>query len=94
MFHVITTTGFKQSVCDNSFYNSPLTKFWAFAFTLSKAPELGKASFTLLMVLWSKIPSVKVVLDISCVSFAGSVIDQVKRRLDGLNLVFGWLGYI
>lgn len=36
------TKGLKQSVCDQSFYNGPVSKFWAYAFVLSKAPELGK----------------------------------------------------
>lgn len=44
MLHVITTSGFRQTVCDTSFYSAPITKFWAYAFVLSKAPELGKAS--------------------------------------------------
>uniref|UniRef100_A0A3Q1I8A4 Elongation of very long chain fatty acids protein n=1 Tax=Anabas testudineus TaxID=64144 RepID=A0A3Q1I8A4_ANATE len=48
MFHIITASGFKQSVCDNNFYNAPLTKFWAFAFTLSKAPELVDTVFIVL----------------------------------------------
>lgn len=42
MMHIITKSGFKQSVCDNSFYNAPITKFWSYAFAISKAPELGK----------------------------------------------------
>lgn len=37
------TKGLKQSVCDQSFYNGPVSKFWAYAFVLSKAPELGEA---------------------------------------------------
>ncbi|KAJ0060386.1 hypothetical protein NL108_010168, partial [Boleophthalmus pectinirostris] len=40
MMHVLTTSGFRQSVCDIGFYHAPLTKFWAWAFVLSKAPEL------------------------------------------------------
>lgn len=44
MLHVLTTSGFRQSVCDISFYSAPVSKFWAYAFVLSKAPELGKAS--------------------------------------------------
>ncbi|KAK0146264.1 Elongation of very long chain fatty acids protein 6 [Merluccius polli] len=44
MMHVLTTSGFKQSVCDTSFYSAPVSKFWAYAFVLSKAPELGKTS--------------------------------------------------
>jgi hypothetical protein len=38
------TKGLKQSVCDQSFYNGPVSKFWAYAFVLSKAPELGELS--------------------------------------------------
>lgn len=45
MLHVLCTSGFKQSVCDQSFYNGPISKFWACAFVLSKAPELGEAGF-------------------------------------------------
>ncbi|XP_028287856.1 elongation of very long chain fatty acids protein 6-like [Parambassis ranga] len=48
MLHVITNSGFKQSVCDNSFYSAPITKFWAYAFVLSKAPELGDTVFIIL----------------------------------------------
>ncbi|CDQ69608.1 unnamed protein product [Oncorhynchus mykiss] len=44
MFHVLNKSGFKQSVCDTSFYSAPVSKFWAYAFVLSKAPELGKES--------------------------------------------------
>lgn len=44
MLHVLTTSGFKQSVCDPGFYSAPVSKFWAYAFVLSKAPELGKTS--------------------------------------------------
>ena len=44
MVHVLTTNGFRQSVCDISFYSAPVSKFWAYAFVLSKAPELGKTS--------------------------------------------------
>uniref|UniRef100_A0A8C9S7K6 Elongation of very long chain fatty acids protein n=1 Tax=Scleropages formosus TaxID=113540 RepID=A0A8C9S7K6_SCLFO len=36
-----TFRGFKQSVYDQSFYSGPISKFWAYAFVLSKAPELG-----------------------------------------------------
>uniref|UniRef100_A0AAQ4S0P1 Elongation of very long chain fatty acids protein n=1 Tax=Gasterosteus aculeatus aculeatus TaxID=481459 RepID=A0AAQ4S0P1_GASAC len=42
MVHILMTKGLKQSVCDQSFYNGPISKFWAYAFVLSKAPELGK----------------------------------------------------
>lgn len=42
MTHILMTKGLQQSVCDQSFYNGPVSKFWAYAFVLSKAPELGK----------------------------------------------------
>lgn len=42
--YILMTKGLKQSVCDQSFYNGPVSKFWAYAFVLSKAPELGKTS--------------------------------------------------
>ena len=42
MTYILMTKGLKQSVCDQSFYNGPVSKFWAYAFVLSKAPELGK----------------------------------------------------
>lgn len=44
MMNVINTKGFRGSVCDNSFYSAPVSKFWAYAFVLSKAPELGESS--------------------------------------------------
>ncbi|KAF3704086.1 Elongation of very long chain fatty acids protein 6 [Channa argus] len=48
MLHILTTSGFKQSVCDNRFYTAPITKFWAYAFTLSKASELVDTVFIVL----------------------------------------------
>ncbi|KAG9346176.1 hypothetical protein AGOR_G00202300 [Albula goreensis] len=48
MLHVLCTSGFKQSVCDQSFYRAPVSKFWAYAFVLSKAPELGDTVFIVL----------------------------------------------
>ncbi|CAM4712632.1 hypothetical protein PO909_012314 [Leuciscus waleckii] len=48
MFTVVTTHGFRQSVCDTDFYSAPVSKFWAFAFALSKAPELGDTVFIVL----------------------------------------------
>uniref|UniRef100_A0A3Q0S999 Elongation of very long chain fatty acids protein 6 n=1 Tax=Amphilophus citrinellus TaxID=61819 RepID=A0A3Q0S999_AMPCI len=48
MLHVLTNSGFRQSVCDNTFYSAPVTKFWAYAFALSKAPELGDTLFIVL----------------------------------------------
>lgn len=44
MLHVLHTSGFKQSVCDQGFYSGPVSKFWAYAFVVSKAPELGRPS--------------------------------------------------
>ncbi|XP_061564435.1 elongation of very long chain fatty acids protein 6-like [Cololabis saira] len=48
MLHVLTTGGFRESVCDNSFYSAAVTKFWAYAFILSKVPELGDTVFIVL----------------------------------------------
>ncbi|KAJ8264540.1 hypothetical protein GJAV_G00150480 [Gymnothorax javanicus] len=48
MLHVLYYSGFKQSVCDQSFYRAPVSKFWAYAFVLSKAPELGDTVFIVL----------------------------------------------
>lgn len=49
MGFVLSTSGFKRSVCDQGFYNGPVSKFWAYMFVLSKVPELGecKTSFAL-----------------------------------------------
>ncbi|XP_072352001.1 very long chain fatty acid elongase 6 isoform X1 [Scyliorhinus torazame] len=48
MVYILTTSGLKQSVCDQGFYNGPISKFWAYAFVLSKAPELGDTFFIIL----------------------------------------------
>uniref|UniRef100_A0A3Q3WDE9 Elongation of very long chain fatty acids protein n=1 Tax=Mola mola TaxID=94237 RepID=A0A3Q3WDE9_MOLML len=48
MFHVLGSRGFRGSICDQSFYNGPVSKFWAYAFVLSKAPELGDTAFVVL----------------------------------------------
>ncbi|KAG7462596.1 hypothetical protein MATL_G00186440 [Megalops atlanticus] len=48
MLHILNTSGFKQSICDQSFYSGPVSKFWAYAFVLSKAPELGDTIFIVL----------------------------------------------
>ncbi|XP_076018789.1 very long chain fatty acid elongase 6-like isoform X1 [Genypterus blacodes] len=48
MFHVLASSGFRRSICDQSFYNGPVSKFWAYAFVLSKAPELGDTAFIVL----------------------------------------------
>uniref|UniRef100_A0A1A8IGA0 Elongation of very long chain fatty acids protein n=1 Tax=Nothobranchius kuhntae TaxID=321403 RepID=A0A1A8IGA0_NOTKU len=43
MLHVFSNRGFQQTVCDNYFFRAPVTKFWAYAFTISKVPELEMA---------------------------------------------------
>ncbi|NP_001002570.1 Elongation of very long chain fatty acids protein 6-like [Danio rerio] len=48
MFNVVCSEGFRQSVCDTDFYSAPVSKFWAFAFAISKAPELGDTVFVVL----------------------------------------------
>ncbi|CAG05092.1 unnamed protein product [Tetraodon nigroviridis] len=48
MVHVLRSSGFRRSVCDQSFYYGPVSKFWAYAFVLSKAPELGDTAFVVL----------------------------------------------
>nr|XP_057915336.1 elongation of very long chain fatty acids protein 6-like isoform X1 [Doryrhamphus excisus]XP_057915343.1 elongation of very long chain fatty acids protein 6-like isoform X1 [Doryrhamphus excisus]XP_057915350.1 elongation of very long chain fatty acids protein 6-like isoform X1 [Doryrhamphus excisus] len=48
MLHILSSGGFRRSVCDQIFYNGPVTKFWAYAFMLSKVPELGDTFFIVL----------------------------------------------
>ncbi|XP_068114049.1 very long chain fatty acid elongase 3 [Hyperolius riggenbachi] len=48
MINILLSSGFKQSVCDRAFYNGPVSKFWAYAFVLSKVPELGDTLFIVL----------------------------------------------
>ncbi|XP_029377103.1 elongation of very long chain fatty acids protein 6-like [Echeneis naucrates] len=48
MLHILSSSGFRQSICDQSFYSGPVSKFWAYAFVLSKAPELGDTAFIVL----------------------------------------------
>ncbi|KAK1794176.1 hypothetical protein P4O66_011071 [Electrophorus voltai] len=48
LLHLLTSSGFRESVCDTKFYSAPVSKFWAYAFTLSKAPELGDTIFIIL----------------------------------------------
>ncbi|XP_048843924.1 elongation of very long chain fatty acids protein 6-like isoform X1 [Brienomyrus brachyistius] len=48
MLYILHTSGFKQSVCDQGFYSAPVSKFWAYAFVVSKAPELGDTVFIVL----------------------------------------------
>lgn len=43
MFHILSSTGFRNSVCNQRFYKDPVSRFWAYAFVLSKAPELGRS---------------------------------------------------
>ena len=40
MSHILSSGGFRASICNQSFYSGPVSKFWAYAFVLSKAPEL------------------------------------------------------
>ncbi|CAH2321857.1 elongation of very long chain fatty acids 6 [Pelobates cultripes] len=46
--NVLIASGFKESVCDSGFYSGPVSKFWAYAFVLSKVPELGDTLFIVL----------------------------------------------
>ncbi|KAL2078700.1 hypothetical protein ACEWY4_026385 [Coilia grayii] len=48
MLHVLTDRGYRESVCDTSFYSAPVSKFWAYSFVLSKLPELGDTVFIVL----------------------------------------------
>ncbi|TRY64608.1 hypothetical protein DNTS_002236 [Danionella cerebrum] len=48
LLNVLSTHGLRQAVCDTDFYSSPVSKFWACAFALSKAPELGDTFFIVL----------------------------------------------
>uniref|UniRef100_A0A4W6CC62 Elongation of very long chain fatty acids protein n=2 Tax=Lates calcarifer TaxID=8187 RepID=A0A4W6CC62_LATCA len=48
MLHILSSSGFRRSICDQSFYSGPVSKFWAYAFVLSKAPELGDTAFIVL----------------------------------------------
>ena len=43
MSHILSTGGLRASICNQSFYSGPVSKFWAYAFVLSKAPELGES---------------------------------------------------
>ena len=46
--YTVMTRGLKHSVCDQGFYNRPASKFWAYAFLLSKAPQLEDPIFIIL----------------------------------------------
>ncbi|CAB1416016.1 unnamed protein product [Pleuronectes platessa] len=48
MLHILSSGGFRSSICDQSFYSGPVSRFWAYAFVLSKAPELGDTAFIVL----------------------------------------------
>uniref|UniRef100_A0A3B1K7R9 Elongation of very long chain fatty acids protein n=1 Tax=Astyanax mexicanus TaxID=7994 RepID=A0A3B1K7R9_ASTMX len=48
MLNTYSSHGFRQTVCDTNFYSAPFSKFWAYAFTLSKVPELGDTVFIVL----------------------------------------------
>ncbi|XP_060795183.1 elongation of very long chain fatty acids protein 6-like isoform X1 [Neoarius graeffei] len=48
MLHLLGAGGFRQTVCDTSFYSAPIIKFWAYAFVLSKVPEFGDTVFIVL----------------------------------------------
>ncbi|KAJ3610139.1 hypothetical protein NHX12_022233 [Muraenolepis orangiensis] len=48
MLNFLSSSGFRRSICDQGFYYAPVPKFWAFAFVLSKAPELGDTVFIIL----------------------------------------------
>ncbi|KAJ8359537.1 hypothetical protein SKAU_G00160620 [Synaphobranchus kaupii] len=48
MLHVLKTSGFKSSVCEQSMYRAPVCKFWAYAFILSKVPQMGDTIFIIL----------------------------------------------
>ncbi|XP_010566215.1 PREDICTED: elongation of very long chain fatty acids protein 6-like [Haliaeetus leucocephalus] len=48
MIFILSTKGFKQSVCSQSFYIHPISKLWAYIFLLSKLLELGDTVFIVL----------------------------------------------
>ncbi|XP_051968839.1 elongation of very long chain fatty acids protein 6-like [Xyrauchen texanus] len=48
MLNAVMSLGLLQSVCDTTFFSAPVSKFWAYAFTLSKVPELGDTVFIVL----------------------------------------------
>ncbi|NXJ90683.1 ELOV6 protein, partial [Corythaixoides concolor] len=45
---ILSTKGFKQSVCSSSFYAHPVSKLWIYLFALSKLLELGDTVFIVL----------------------------------------------
>ncbi|KFV03014.1 Elongation of very long chain fatty acids protein 6, partial [Tauraco erythrolophus] len=48
MSFILSTKGFKQSVCSPSFYVHPVSKLWVYLFSLSKFLELGDTVFIVL----------------------------------------------
>ncbi|NXJ07080.1 ELOV6 protein, partial [Odontophorus gujanensis] len=48
MISVMTTMGFKRTVCNQAFYVDPVCKFWVYLFSLSKVLELGDTVFIVL----------------------------------------------
>uniref|UniRef100_A0A8C3CVT4 Elongation of very long chain fatty acids protein n=1 Tax=Cairina moschata TaxID=8855 RepID=A0A8C3CVT4_CAIMO len=48
MASITSSMGFKQSVCDQSFYVHHVSKLWAYLFALSKVLELGDTVFIVL----------------------------------------------
>ncbi|XP_065603029.1 very long chain fatty acid elongase 3 [Cyrtonyx montezumae] len=48
MISMMTTMGFKRSVCNQAFYVDPVCRFWVYLFSLSKVLELGDTVFIVL----------------------------------------------
>ncbi|NXO48943.1 ELOV6 protein, partial [Aramus guarauna] len=48
MAFILSTKGFKQSVCSQSFYVHPVSKLWVYLFVLTKFLELGDTIFIVL----------------------------------------------
>uniref|UniRef100_A0A8C9FCM2 Elongation of very long chain fatty acids protein n=1 Tax=Pavo cristatus TaxID=9049 RepID=A0A8C9FCM2_PAVCR len=48
LFSILTTVGFKQSVCNQLFYVDPICKLWVYLFIMSKVVELGDTVFIVL----------------------------------------------
>ncbi|NXF42720.1 ELOV6 protein, partial [Oceanites oceanicus] len=48
MAFILSTEGFKKSVCSQSFYVHPISKLWSYLFVLSKLLELGDTMFIVL----------------------------------------------
>uniref|UniRef100_A0A3Q3EPZ8 Elongation of very long chain fatty acids protein n=1 Tax=Labrus bergylta TaxID=56723 RepID=A0A3Q3EPZ8_9LABR len=97
MVHVISNSGFRQSVCDSSFYSAPVTKFWAYAFVLSKAPELGDTVFIILrkqrliFLHWYHHITVLLYSWYSYKDQVAAAITQMAVGLTVLGLVYRWI---